>query len=101
MKAKYEIINHGAENCQYFQGCGTSFTQFEHCVTGCGDNAKEAYEDAVESIYMNHDNADSLHLPTRPRGIRKSDCTTAEQSRNGEVYWYVSIRYSLDEEEAK
>lgn len=38
---QYQIINHGYENSQYFQGCGVSYTEFEHVQTGCGNDAKE------------------------------------------------------------
>lgn len=45
MKATdYEIVNHGYDHCQYFQGCGTYGTPFDEVFTGCADNAKEAYE---------------------------------------------------------
>lgn len=92
--SKYEIIDHGYMYPDYFQGCGTAFTDFDSCVTGCGNSAKEAYEDAVELVYQSEDSkvAERLHLPKRPRGIRLSDKVPA---RYEESYWYVSIRYSL------
>ena len=46
----WDIIDHGIENSQYFQGCGTAFTNYENVVTGTGDNPQEALEDALESI---------------------------------------------------
>lgn len=93
--AKHEIINHGWDNCQYFQGCGTAFTPFNFVVTGCGMNAKEAYENAVEDIYRAHDieDVERLKLPKRPRGINKKDKVPARAGE--ECYWYVSIRYNL------
>ena len=48
---KYEIINHGPEHSQYFQGCGVSFTKFDTVTTGIGTNAKEAYENAIDQLY--------------------------------------------------
>lgn len=42
-----EIVNHGPEGEQYFQGCGTSGTEHTHVVTGCGDTLREALEDAL------------------------------------------------------
>jgi hypothetical protein len=93
--ATYEIVDHGWDNSQYFQGCGTAYTDFDHVVTGVGDNAKTAYNDAVEQVYMAevHAEAVRLHLPTRPHGIRARDKVPA--GANDECYWYVSIRYSL------
>jgi len=93
--AKYEIIDHGWDNSQYFQGCGTAYTDFDNVVTGVGDNAKKAYCDAVEQMWMIESNADMvrLHLPTRPYGIRAKNKVPA--CANDECYWYVSIRYTL------
>jgi hypothetical protein len=77
--SKFEIVKHGVDSPDYFQGCGVAFTQYDFCVTGAGLDAKEAYEDAVEQIYMAHgDEADKLKLPVRPLGIRKKDCVPAE-----------------------
>lgn len=45
---KHQIIDHGVENEQYFQGCGVSFTEFKEVFTGIGSSAHEALEDALE-----------------------------------------------------
>lgn len=66
---EYEIINHGMEHSQYFQGCGTSFTRFTHVWTGIGDSSKEAYNDALEQMAMEDEQA-AVMMPTRPSGIR-------------------------------
>lgn len=92
----YEIINHGCEHAQYFQGCGVTFTSFDIAVTGIGDNAKEAYYDAIEQCYqmdIDHSSLDRL-LPKRPKGIRKRD-KCPSQPDGGELYWHVSIRLTL------
>ena len=95
MAPKFEIIDHGYTYPDYFQGCGVAFTSFDYATTGCGSNAKEAYEDAVDSIYQIHDTeeAERLKLPKRPRGINKKDKVPA--NANEDCYYYVSIRYSL------
>lgn len=95
MKIKdFEIINHGYDHAQYFRGCGTYGTDFEHVVTGCGDNAKEAYEDAAEQVAMA---GHGSNLPVRPRGINAKDKVPARLSKEemNEMYWYVSIRYNV------
>lgn len=93
----FEIVNHGYEHAQYFQGCGVAFTRFQHCVTGAGDNAKEAFEDACEQIAMAHDSEAAQSLPDRPAGIRVRDHVPADcRGEDSEIYWYVSIRYSLE-----
>lgn len=61
----FEGIDHGIDNPQYFQGCGTAFTSFEHVATGCGDNPREALEDALEQIAMGENNVDTDNLKRR------------------------------------
>jgi hypothetical protein len=88
---EYEIINHGMEHSQYFQGCGTSFTRFTHVWTGIGDSSKEAYNDALEQMAMEDEQA-AVMMPTRPSGIR----TRPRVPRGSEdIYFYVSIRARL------
>jgi hypothetical protein len=90
---EYEIINHGYEHSQYFQGCGTAFTKFDICYTGAGYNAKEAYEDAREQVYSSGE-YDGDCLPKRPKGINKKDKVPARYAKEeeNEIYYYVSIR---------
>jgi hypothetical protein len=113
-KSRYQIVNHGPQNCQEWAGQGTAFTRFKHVETGCGYTALEAYEDAVETIYqVEGSRADKLRLPKRPRGIRSSDripeqldfeeCEDEEGNVEvvevpfEDVYWYLSILYTLEE----
>ena len=92
---RFEIIDHGWNNSQYFQGCGVAYTDYDSVVTGCGHNAKDAYENAVENLFQTEDTEKTqrLRLPKRPRGIRATDHVPARSSED--CYWYVSIRYSL------
>lgn len=46
----FEVIDHGVEHEQYFQGCGVSFTRWNECSTGCGNSGVEALEDALEQM---------------------------------------------------
>ena len=63
----YELIDHGIDNSQYFQGCGTCFTSFDNVVTGCGDNFAEALEDALDSIAQQTDGDVTEGLEARIR----------------------------------
>jgi len=94
---EHEIIVHGHDHSDYFQGCGTG-RDFEHVVTGCGMNAKEAYEDAAEQAYtMTNDG--EIKLPTRPRGIRASDGIPSDScGEDSGIYYYVSIRFNTKKE---
>jgi hypothetical protein len=92
---KYEIINHGPERSDYFQGCGTYGTPFKYCVTGIGCNAKEAYEDALDQV-AEIDSWIIDTLPRKPRGIRAADKLSEEQLAAEEIYWHVSIRFGVE-----
>ena len=50
---EYEIVDHGIEHEQYFQGCGVSFTEFTDIATGCGNDYAEALDDALEMLASN------------------------------------------------
>ena len=50
---EFELIDHGIEHSQYFQGCGVAFTWFANVVTGIGDNPAEAIDDCLEERAMN------------------------------------------------
>ena len=45
---EWQVIDHGVTGSQFFQGCGTAFTEFEEAHTGCGDTALGALNDAAE-----------------------------------------------------
>lgn len=88
----YEIVNHGPDHSDYFQGCGTYGTPFDEVSTGIGTNAKEAYQDALEGLYqldLDRDSLDKL-LPVNPRNIRKKD-KIPKNAEDG-CWWYVSVR---------
>lgn len=95
---KYEIVNHGIWHEDHFNGCSSDYTEFDFCVTGIGDNAVEAYNDAVENIFLNHSMNDSvkISLPIHPKkwGINKKN--RVKNCHSEAHYYYVSIRYSLD-----
>lgn len=55
VKLEFEIVQHGLEGDQYFQGCGVSGTDYENVVTGCGNSEQEALIDAIEMMATNHD----------------------------------------------
>ena len=92
----FEIVDHGIEGEQYFQGCGLSHSRFEDVATGCGDNPAEAIDDALESLAQNDWDVEGMEkrilaqelpgkrvLPTKPRVTSRhaDDC-----------HYYLSIR---------
>jgi len=96
----FEVVDHGIEHSQYFHGCGTAFTKFEHVATGCGNDFAEAMEDALESIAQQHSDID---FPAFEQAIKAEiGCKTVSWPESDAVpedaedcYYYVSIRYSL------
>jgi hypothetical protein len=93
----HEVIVHGVEHSQYFQGCGVSFTSFEDVATGIGDNAKEAFDDALESLAQGDwdvegsddwddvPKASDAALPERPEDEDEDDI-------DDEIHVFVSVR---------
>jgi hypothetical protein len=106
----YELIPHGFDHSQYFQGCGVSFTEFEHVQTGAGCSEQEAFEDALTLLYGS-DNIEPFkkfdeeskemssaclpieHSCGKDGGEDFDDCGCIDQN---EVYFHFSIRYNLE-----
>lgn len=95
---EHEVIVHGAEHSQYFQGCGVSFTPFTDVATGIGDDAKEAFEDALESLAQGDwDTEDSDDWDDVPKA---SDAVVPERPEDededeyddNELHVFVSVR---------
>ena len=62
---QFELVDHGLEHSQYFQGCGTCFTSSNDVATGCGDNFQEAIADCLEQIAQGSDDIDIADLEAR------------------------------------
>lgn len=100
----FELIDHGIEHSQYFQGCGISFTSFDDVATGIGDNPAEAIEDALESLAQQGWDVDTLDKSIlEDEGWKSFPITPSvfeeypfdyDDERNDpcEVYYHVSIR---------
>jgi hypothetical protein len=84
----YEIVVHGIEHEQYFQGCGVSGTAYTAVFTGVGNNPHEALDDALEQAAMlgwdldSNDRLRQERLPRRP-------CVSEEYP---DCHFYVSVR---------
>ncbi len=91
----YEILDHGRDHSQYFQACGVAFTNFTHVWTGAADNAKDAYNDAIDQAYMDVGDL-AGKFPKRPAGFRTHPCVPVDSE---DMYFYVSIRARIKEED--
>lgn len=100
---EFEIVDHGVEHSDYFQGCGVAFTKFSDVATGIGDSLQEALEDAAEqlatagfeiSAELNSEieSADATdHSNRLPDVTQHTDCGEPECFAEG-VYYFASIR---------
>lgn len=50
---EHRIDDLGVQHSQYFQGAGVSYTPWRDCAVGIGATAREAAEDAADSLAQN------------------------------------------------
>lgn len=43
----FEVVDHGIQHEQYFQGCGIAFTSMDDVATGIGECPAEAIDDVT------------------------------------------------------
>lgn len=94
---EFEIVDHGIEHEQYFQGCGVSFTPFSDVATGIGDNPAEAIDDCLEQIASI--GIDVEDMPARiltDIGAKALPTRPVVKASQYEAHYYVSIRYTTD-----
>lgn len=83
----HEILNHGVEGSQYFQGCGVSFTRYTEVYTGIGDSAHEALEDALEQAAMSDWDVDGI-----TNDLSEDITIPKDAKEESELHYFVSIR---------
>lgn len=115
----YEVVDHGIEHSQYFQGCGTSFTHYDNVVTGIGDDFAEAFEDCLEQMAQQYSDVDyeateKLMLQESGEAVWPTEPSVTEHVKefvedendeeaaddymeDCELHYHVSIRYNLSE----
>lgn len=104
---EFEVIDHGIDHAQYFQGCGIAYTKFDRVATGCGENATEAFEDALEQIAMDGFDVQPIEESADGKLFTSIEAQKAsveayldkqqvpeEDREDCELYYYVSIRWS-------
>lgn len=105
----YELIDHGIDNSQYFQGCGTDYTSFDYVATGIGDTPADAIDDCLEQIAQRANGWDCEELqariledegwdefPTTPSVAEEFPMEDEENPLDCdcETYYHVSIRWN-------
>lgn len=89
----FEIVDHGITQPDYFQGCGTAFTDFDDVATGIGINPAEAIDDALESLAQKDWDVDGMESRILVDiGKRKLPTTPRVRARDEDSYYHVSIR---------
>lgn len=95
---EFELIDHGMEHAQYFQGCGVAFTRFAHVVTGIGENPAEAIDDCLEQIAQAGFETRGMEARIiKQEGWEALPTTPDVQTIYGnidEIYYHVSIRWN-------
>lgn len=105
---EFEVLNHGVEYSDYFQGCGTACTKYSDVVTGIGCSDAEALEDALEQIATGYD-VDTEDLEQRIKkeygepsdfDVVSAECEEDEEESEGEeTPWvHISIRWNTEKE---
>lgn len=66
------IVWHGVDHEQYFPGCGVALTKYDDAVTGCGNDWREALDDALECAAQNGWHDAELHTQGQepPKALR-------------------------------
>ena len=90
----FEIVDHGIEHCQYWQGCGADV--YEECASGCGENPADALDDLLEQIAMSGDwETDGLEgRICEQLGIKKMPLRPRVKASMDEHYYYLSMRWN-------
>ena len=95
---EFELIDHGAEHSQYFQGCGVAFTSFENVVTGIGDNPAASIDDCLEQIAQCGFDTEGMEARImQQEGWEVLPTTPDVQTVYGnieDIHYHVSIRWN-------
>jgi hypothetical protein len=96
---EFELIDHGIEHSQYFQGCGIAFSSYRNVVTGIGDNPAEAIDDCLEQIAQAGFDTEGMEARIMAQEGWESLPTTPDvQTECGEdceeIYYHVLIRWN-------
>lgn len=90
---EFEVIDHGIEHAQYFQGCSTYLTKWDFCVTGCGDSYLDAIDDALELLAQSDFDVDFIDEdPEVIEDMKLAEAGPTTDGYSDEHFYYVSIR---------
>jgi hypothetical protein len=90
----FELVDHGIDHPDYFQGCGVAFTSYANVVTGIGSNPAEAIEDALEQVASSEQPVDTDDLEKRILADIGKRSIPRRPVAKGDTYYHVSIRWN-------
>lgn len=73
---------------QYWQGAGTSFTEWDECHTGIGSSTTEAYEDALNLLAENDWDVSNISIDFNDVGM---ECECAREDDMCEHRWFFTL----------
>jgi len=93
---QYRIISHGLNTSDYFQGQGTTGTEFTEAFTGIGSSEYDALYDALNQTATagDYDNIDEIEN-------NLSDDDYEPETEEDELQYFVSVLFNLAEETDK
>lgn len=91
----FEVISHGFDHSQYFQGCGLFRSPFNSVVTGAGGCEKEALEDALEQMAGNGASLSLIEQIEKSEDWSETRNEEADAEEMNEVHYFLSIRYNM------
>lgn len=94
---KFQIIDHGPDHSDYFQGCGVSFTEYTHCFTGTSSDPYSAFGDAMEGMCqaLNLTQEQVSEIEREGNNIFGNRRVAEYDLQCEEIYHYVSIQIKL------
>jgi hypothetical protein len=108
--ADFEVVALGVEFPSYFQGFGTSFTNYDFCTYGIGDTEADALDDCIEMLAQsgNFDFTAETEAVIRTAYGKVDGCTTVDdylgrdESDDGndyndggeDAYYHIGIRWN-------
>jgi len=98
---EFELIDHGIEHSQYFQGCKAALTQFANAATGIGDNPAEAINDCLEQVEQAGFDTEGMETRIMEQEgwkVLPTMLSVADEfircDETGEMYYHVSILWN-------
>lgn len=94
---RFNVINHGYDNCQYFPG-HTSF-RYGSWSIGTGSTPREAFSDALETICQVHDDVDLGELEKLEEQYPDEipdELEYLDDDDFPEIYYYIIIEYDIE-----